>query len=192
MSHFCIASAYLGWNACEGQQALTLLEKNFTNHISEFGLSYGTKEEFQFRFEVYQKNDEHIQRINAMPENTYTVGHNFMSTFTDDEYKSMHTGYNGPQSFDDGVLPSKDEEEKVKKMEDDDVSFFLPKKVDWIAEGAVNAVKNQGRCGSCWAFSATVVTEGQYAIKHQRGLPILSEQQLVDCDLKSAGCNGGW
>ena len=67
----------------------------------------------------------------------------------------------------------------------------LPASVDWRTKGAVNAVKDQGQCGSCWAFSATAAVEGAYAIK-TGNLLSLSEQQLVDCDTQSQGCNGGW
>lgn len=63
---------------------------------------------------------------------------------------------------------------------------------DWRTEGAVNPVKNQGRCGSCWAFGATAAVETAYFIKHGT-LPKLSEQQLVSCNSPpNNGCRGGW
>lgn len=55
----------------------------------------------------------------------------------------------------------------------------------------MNPVKDQGQCGSCWAFSATCAVEGAHFIKTGQ-LINLSEQQLVDCDKKSEGCNGGF
>jgi C1A family cysteine protease len=64
--------------------------------------------------------------------------------------------------------------------------------VDWTSQGKVSHVKNQGQCGSCWAFSATGVTESFFLFKGQT--VDLSEQQLVDCtrNLGNQGCNGGW
>ena len=70
----------------------------------------------------------------------------------------------------------------------DDVS--IPDSIDWRDKGAVNPVKNQGDCGSCWAFSAVVSTEGAHQIKTGTLLS-LSEQQVVDCVTASSGCNGG-
>ena len=65
--------------------------------------------------------------------------------------------------------------------------------IDWSASGKITPVKNQGMCGSCWAFSAVGAIESALLVagKEQSNL---SEQQLVDCSRSygNQGCNGGW
>ena len=64
--------------------------------------------------------------------------------------------------------------------------------VDWKAKGKVTRVKNQGQCGSCWAFAAVAVIESSHLIKSSTSYD-LSEQQMVNCVKRNYnGCNGGW
>lgn len=73
-----------------------------------------------------------------------------------------------------------------------DIRTDLPDTVDWAGK-AVAPVRNQGSCGSCWAFSATGSLEGLNAI-NSRKIDVFSPQQLVDCAggvYENEGCNGG-
>ena len=175
--NFCATAAFLGLNVCENQTASSAVEQAFVQHIADFGLSYGTVEEYNFRLGLFNAVDAEINEINANPENTFTVGHNFLSTMTKDEKKRL-LGYRGPQNV---------SEETVVVLSEEG----LADSVDWRTKGAVNPVKNQGQCGSCWAFSATAAIEGHHFIATGTLLS-LSEQEIVDCDTSSYGCNGGW
>uniref|UniRef100_A0A8C9RDU9 Cathepsin K-like n=1 Tax=Scleropages formosus TaxID=113540 RepID=A0A8C9RDU9_SCLFO len=68
----------------------------------------------------------------------------------------------------------------------------IPKSVNWRTKGLVSPVRNQGHCGSCWAFSAVGALEGQMARKNRRMIP-LSPQNLMDCSTRygNHGCKGG-
>jgi cathepsin L len=99
-----------------------------------------------------------------------------MSDWTHEEYKKL-LGYKGQKG-------------NNEVMELDTTN--LKTNVNWVEKGAVTAVKNQGQCGSCWAFSTTGSIEGADQIAGG-SLTSLSEQQLMDCS-KAEGnqsCNGG-
>merc|ERR1712021_323357 len=104
-----------------------------------------------------------------------SVNHKFLATWTHEEYKKILTLQ----------IP-----ENLVEMPTVLDTVNVPTEIDWRTKGAVNPVKNQGQCGSCWAFSATSAIEGHHQI--QSGTLIsLAEQELVDCDTKCYGCNGG-
>ncbi|XP_061184958.1 cathepsin O-like [Saccostrea echinata] len=73
-------------------------------------------------------------------------------------------------------------------------SSQIPQKVDWRNHSGVNYVspiKNQNKCGGCWAFSTTETIESMYAISHNVTPPRLSVQEVIDCSVGNAGCAGG-
>ena len=66
----------------------------------------------------------------------------------------------------------------------------VPQEMDWVAQGAVTRVKDQGLCGSCWSFATIGAIEGAHYLKYGV-LKEYSTQNLVDCDDLDAGCEGG-
>ena len=166
-----------GLSSVTDQQVSPIVEREFVQHIAEFGKSYGTKEEYQFRLNLFAEKHAEIAESNSQ-NGSFILGHNQFSDWTSAEYKKL-LGYKKRNHL---VKASRNA--TVLKTED------APASVDWRERGAVNAVKNQGQCGSCWAFSATASVEGAHFMATGQ-LTRLSEQQLVDCDTKSEGCNGG-
>lgn len=154
-------------------------EGKFIDHIREFGVRIRNGKEFVQRLENFMRANDKIERHNARSDVTYKLGHNQFSHLTPEEWRAQYTGINRPNL-----------REPASGVEDF-ANAPRAAEVDWVKAGAVTPVKNQGSCGSCWAFSTTGALEGAYFIKYGE-LISFSEQQLVDCDRVDAGCNGGW
>jgi C1A family cysteine protease len=149
----------------------------YLKYVAKYGKSYGTKEEFEFRGDVFKNTLAALAEVNSQNDNTFRVGVNKFADWTPAEYKRM--------------LSYKPIRGSKTAAYSENVS--IPTSVDWRSQGAVNPVQDQGQCGSCWAFSAIGAIEGHYFVKTGKLLKF-SEQQLVDCaggSYGNLGCNGG-
>eukprot|EP00607_Mallomonas_marina_P000209 CAMPEP_0182429058 /NCGR_PEP_ID=MMETSP1167-20130531/25477_1 /TAXON_ID=2988 /ORGANISM="Mallomonas Sp, Strain CCMP3275" /LENGTH=293 /DNA_ID=CAMNT_0024612365 /DNA_START=207 /DNA_END=1088 /DNA_ORIENTATION=- len=139
--------------------------------------------EFKHRLQIFANNHDLITAHNEK-ELSYTLGHNQFSAMSYSEFRDyVRLGSTRP-----GMLRKRPH--GIVHEAPEDVST-LPKEIDWVEKGAVTEVKNQGQCGSCWSFSAVGALEGAYFLKYGK-LISFSEQELVSCDNKDYGCNGGF
>ena len=153
---------------------------SFFNWTAQYNKSYTSDSERSYRESIFYHNLRFINEHNANRENTYSLGLNQFADLTGTEFKRMYVsgGYVDRPFHVREVAPV--------------FSIALPSAVDWTEQGAVTPVKNQGNCGSCWAFSTTGSVEGAHFLANH-SLVSLSEQQLVDCSGPEGnqGCNGG-
>ncbi|GAB4846954.1 hypothetical protein Ancab_025964 [Ancistrocladus abbreviatus] len=138
------------------------------------------------RFQVFKDNLRFIDEHNSRSNRSYKLGLNKFADLTNEEYRSKYLGTKiDPKRT---LMKQKNGGSRRYAYHTGD---RLPKAVDWRKMGAVNPVKDQGECGSCWAFSTIATVEGINQIV-TGNLTSLSEQELVDCDTANdAGCNGG-
>ncbi|XP_034681797.1 cysteine proteinase RD21A-like [Vitis riparia] len=151
--------------------------------LVKHGKSYNALGERERRFEIFKNNLRFIEEHNAV-NRTYKVGLNRFADLTNEEYRSRYLGRRDETRR--GLRASRVSDRYSFRAGED-----LPESVDWREKGAVVPVKDQGNCGSCWAFSTIAAVEGINQIA-TGDLISLSEQELVDCDKSyNQGCNGG-
>ncbi|XP_047970551.1 zingipain-2-like [Salvia hispanica] len=174
------ASASATATTPDDQQLKGLYEEWLARH----GKAYNAIGEKDKRFDIFKDNYNYINEHNAL-NRTYKVGLNQFADLTHAEYKSMYLGtrIDAHRRF----ARSKNASPRYLSRAGD----RLPESVDWRKTGAVAPIKNQGTCGSCWAFSTVAAVEAINKIVTGEMIT-LSEQELVDCDrTQNSGCNGG-
>jgi xylem cysteine proteinase len=176
-----------------------LLYNIFKDWTGQQNRQYGVDELF-IRFNNWKTNYEYVLEQNALNLG-YELGMNDYADMSAEEFSALHLGLNVDL---DAVHKRANNNNNTKKKTNivnnktksnttnDTDSSGLPKSVDWRKKSAVTSVKNQGKCGGCWAFSASGALEGLHAIKNEK-LVSLSEQQMIDCasSYGNQGCNGG-
>jgi len=158
----------------------SVYQEEFTKWMIQYEKTY-TGEELFKRYAIWKDTYDVIRFHNA-GNSSFEMGLNKFSDLTSGEFKAIYLGYKSQRSQ--PVLALRDSQVHV--------GAYPSGSLDWSSKGAVTGVKDQGQCGSCWAFSTTGGIEGEVQLNYGH-LTSLSEQQLVDCagSYGNAGCNGG-
>ena len=153
-----------------------IMFQQFQKFIKKYRKKYNSINEFLARYEVFRRNVmETFQEENG----SYRTGITKFSDLTHQEFAKIYLNLN----YD--ALAVANFKPRVVK-----VTNAAPDAWDWNEKGYVAPVKDQGSCGSCWAFSTVANLEGQY-YKGKGKMVTMSEQMLVDCDTYDSACNGG-
>ncbi|KAL0116597.1 hypothetical protein PUN28_009912 [Cardiocondyla obscurior] len=155
-------------------------ERLFNSFVETYNRTYPTQEERNLRLKIFRENLGIIDLLQRNEQATGRYGVNMFADLSPEEFRTRYLG----------LRPDLQSENEIPLRKAEIPNVDLPPSFDWRKKGVVTPVKNQGSCGSCWAFSVTGNVEGQYAIKHGQLLS-LSEQELLDCDDLDDGCNGG-
>jgi len=156
-----------------------LAQEQFVAFQHQHNKVYATQNEFSLRFAVFKSNLDLADFYNNRETSSATYGITKFMDLTPDEFS---TYYKGARPI--TTLPEAPVADKIEGV-------TLPVSFDWRDKNAVTAVKNQGQCGSCWAFSATETVESFHFLAGN-SIPVLGPQQIVDCDTTCYGCDGGW
>jgi len=158
----------------------TSAQEQFSSFVRKYAKNYRAPQEYARRFGIFQKNMQIAEKLNALHGGMATFGVTKFSDLSEEEFRATV------------LMPAGSIKQRNKVVSDREFSNDIPTEWDWISKGAVTPVKDQGQCGSCWAFSATEAIESQWFLAGNK-LVELAPQQIVDCDKGRGdeGCNGG-
>lgn len=178
--HHEIRSSRDGHSAKEVEE---LHQHQFQKFQTRFARTYETAREKTMRYKIFKTNVATIEQLNRHEMGSAKYGLTEFADMTAAEFKK-YTGL--LNSHLNPRLHGNHLGNPMAEIPDIEV----PQSFDWRDRNVISQVKNQGQCGSCWAFSVIGNIEGLNAIKTGK-LQEFSEQELVDCDTLDAGCNGG-
>lgn len=166
------------------------LKELWENYKKGFGLIFTTTTEEIHRLRIFKKHLKMIIKHNLEYDlglHSYRLGVTNHTELTHEEFLQKFYGYRK----DEKISTSNSELHRVFTPAPSQTT--LPGSIDWRNQKIVTSVKDQGECGSCWAFSALGAVEAYHA-RATGKLIDLSEQQLIDCSRKygNEGCNGGY
>jgi len=177
MKYLFVFSVLLYFAFCEADLKL------FHQFIDKYEKSY-TKEEFYIRYYNFQASLERVNLKNKHSKGV-TYGITKFSDLSTEEFQNIILMKNP-------IIPTSKPRPTSQVIQPKINSKDLPTFFDWRDKGAVTPVKDQGQCGSCWAFSATENIESMWILAGKSNNNIsLSPQQIVDCDYWVFGCDGG-
>ncbi len=157
----------------------------FGEFSAQFAKAYVSVAEKAKRQQIFEENAKRIEQFNREG-HTHKLAINEFADLTDAEFAerfslqpaSAFSKHRKPSS----PAPSRPKQENTFE------------EIDWQKAGYVGRIRDQGMCGSCWAFSTVSALESLYAIKNNKSMTEFSEQELVDCattDYENFGCHGG-
>uniref|UniRef100_UPI00398E9214 cathepsin L-like n=1 Tax=Pristiophorus japonicus TaxID=55135 RepID=UPI00398E9214 len=160
------------------------MRSQFEKFKAMYNKDYEDLEE-ENRFNIFVENMEKAKRMQEQDRGTAVYGMNKFSDMSDEEFDGF---YFNPAMSNNSFWPK----EAYWTEEDGRLTNLTgPRFVDWRKHGAVTGVKNQRKCGSCWAFGTVANIESMWYIRHKK-LVVLSEQELLDCDTWDHACKGGY
>jgi len=158
----------------EDEESDDLLREEFEKYKVRFNKHYSSEGEESIRFYHFKNSVERVTLKNTYGDNIF--GLTKFSDMSPEEFSSVYLNYR-PR----GRMPN---------TPVITTKQAAPTAFDWRDAGVVTPVKNQGYCGSCWAFSIVETIESAWYLAGNP-LTTFSEQQVVSCDTGDAGCNGG-